>query len=105
MNLEDDLRRALRRKPVPPDLTARVMDRVRRERDRPVAASHTMRHRLVAGLAAAAAIGSLVVGVPRYNAYQRAVEGERATREVMQALAITSEKLALVEHRLHDARR
>jgi hypothetical protein len=106
MNLEDDLRRALRRKPAPAALTGRVLDGVARAKsDRPKARAVTMRRAVFQWLAAAAAVGAIAVGVPRYYAQQRAVEAERATREVMHALAITSEKLALVQQRLHDTSR
>jgi hypothetical protein len=105
MNLDDDLHRALQRKPAPPDFEARVLDKVPRHAD--VKASMTLisaRRRVLAGwLAAAAATAVLAIGLPRYYAHQQHIaEAENAKRDVMQALAIASAKLALVQQRVQD---
>ena len=105
MNLDDDLRRALQRKPAPPDFDTRVLDRVPRDAGAKTPTTvFTARRRGLAGwLAAAAATAVLGIGLPRYYAYQQHIaDAENAKRDVMRALAITSAKLALVQQRVQD---
>lgn len=105
MNLDDDLRRALRRKSAPPQLETRVLANTSRRIDAkaPETTAPARGRVLAAWLAAAAAAAVLIAGVPRYYEHQqRVAEAEHAKRDVMRALAITSEKLALVQQRLQD---
>ena len=97
MNIEQDLRHALRRKPAPPDLAERVMSRI----DPPAAVRASRHGRPRRWLAAAAATALIATGAARYYAYQQtAAEAERVNRDIRLALQITSEKLALVQQRV-----
>jgi hypothetical protein len=104
MSIEDDLHRALRRKPAPPDLVDRVLARI----DEPPARSGwtlaATRHAAMRWLAAAAATAVVATGAARYYAYQQTVaEAERVKRDIAIALQITNEKLALVQRRVAEA--
>lgn len=107
MNLDDELRRALGRESAAPEFTQRLLAKVAEEARSPRSGAFIRRAGVPARwLAAAAAIGVLAIGVPGYYAYQqRALEAERATREAIRALTITSEKLALVQQRLQGSQR
>ncbi|HYK60661.1 MAG TPA: hypothetical protein VEV85_14610 [Bryobacteraceae bacterium] len=92
-DFENDLRRVLRRREPPRDLSRVVMARVA-PMSRPV--------RLPLwrpALAAAAALLILVTGFDRYREYQR---GQEAKREVMLALEITAQQLALVQGKAQE---
>jgi len=96
MNLDDDLRRALRRQPAPDGVVDKVMARIVEEApdDRPSP---------IRFLAVAAAITLVVAGGARYYQHQQAVsEAERVKTEIRLALQITIEKIALVQVRLND---
>ena len=104
MNLDDDLRCALKRQPPSPDFADRVLARIPRseleggrgtgEKEKPGLAA-------LRWLAAAAALTLVVGGSVRYYAYQQSVaEAERVKAEIRLALQITSEKIAMVQLRL-----
>jgi hypothetical protein len=96
MNLDDELRRALRRTPAPSGLA----DRVLRDRSAVPRASTWPWRRWIA----AAAAGVLVAtGGTRYYMHQQLVEAERIEAEVRLALEITHEKLQLVQRRINDS--
>lgn len=111
-SLEDELRRALRRREPPPGFTERVLARVRQEADArnplstapPVQPARRARRngwawfgpRLQLGFAAVAGALLLTVSLSlwhRYREEQQRKEGEAARAQVMQALRITSAKL------------
>ena len=83
MNLEDELRSALRREEPSPDFTARVLARVSAAPARPA------RRPWTPWLAALAASLLLSAGVLEYRQYQ----GERAKSQVMLAMRIAASKL------------
>ena len=101
MNIEQDLRRALKRKPAPPDLADRVLARISQS----PAASGVVPSRASGvrrWLAAAAVFALVATGAARYYVDQQAAaEAERAKQEIGIALQITSEKLALVQQRVN----
>jgi hypothetical protein len=101
MNLDDDLRRALKRQPPSPDFVDRVLARIERgdiERERGKGEGGTPALRW---LAVAAAFTLAIVGAAQYYAYQQSVaEAERVNAEIRLALQITSEKIAMVQLRL-----
>ena len=97
MNIEQDLQRALARKPAPPDLADRVMARLDGNRRTAVAAPR--RHRQ--WLAAAAAVILVASGAARYYEYQQqAAEAERVKEEIRVALQITSDVLSVAQARI-----
>jgi hypothetical protein len=100
MNIEQDLHRALARKPAPPDLADRVMGKI--EAERSPAGGWTGRH--VRWLAAAAAVVLLAGGGARYYEEQRqAAEAERVKHEIRTALQITTEVLSLAQMRIQES--
>jgi len=97
MNIEQDLRHALRRKPAPSDLADRVMARI----DPPASVTVSRHAHARRWLAAAAAFAVVATAATRYYAYQQtAAEAERVKQEIGIALQITSDKLALVQQRV-----
>lgn len=111
MNLDDDLRRVLKRQPPSPDFADRVLARIARsdveggrgKREGGTGTAEGGKPRLPAlrWLAAAAALTLVVGGSVRYYAYQQSVaEAERVKAEIRLALQITSEKIAMVQLRL-----
>ena len=97
MNIEHDLKRALRRQPAPPDFADRVLARI----DPQAASAVSRRSPVRQWLVAAAAAALVATGAARYYAYQQTVaEAERVQQDVRLALQITSEKLALVQARI-----
>jgi len=90
MNLEDELRSALRRRDPPPDFTARVLKSVApRSARRPV-------RPWVGWLGALAASLLLAAGDLGYRHYQ----GERAKAEVLQAIHIAASKLNVAQKKV-----
>jgi len=110
MNLEDDLRRALKRTPAPPDFADRVIARVEKGdeplRFVPRARRFTPNTSAMQWLAAAAAVVLLAGGGVRYYEYQQNVaEAKRVEAEIRLAMQITGETLALVQTRLNESSR
>jgi len=104
MNLEDDLHRAFRRQPAPPDFADRVLARIE-PRAVSVAANAPGSRRIPAArwLALAAVIALAATGGARYYVYQQtATEAERVKAEIRLALRITGEKLALVRRKVQE---
>lgn len=91
MNLEHDLRRALRRESPAPGFAGRVLDRIERG-DAP---------RRPAWWRAAAASVALVAMLGGYVGHQvaehRRAEGEQAREQVLQALQIANEKVRIAQ--------
>ena len=86
MNLEDDLRRALRRESPAPGFASRVMQRIERD-----AKPHRQWWRAVA---ASVTLTALVGAGAAYQDHQRRIrEGEQAKEQVMLALRIAGEKV------------
>ena len=129
MTIEQDLQRALRRKPGPDDLADRALARVaageqptsarspspasarsasagsrRSSSISSIATSGGGRHSAGRWLAAAAAIVLVATGGARYYAdRQAAAEAERVKEEIRLALQITSETLAHVQRRVETS--
>jgi hypothetical protein len=104
MNLDDDLRRALKRQPPSPDFTDRVLVRIVRsnvEGGRGKGEGGWPGIPALRRLATAAALTLVVAGSVQYYVYQRSVaQAERVKAEIRVALQITSEKIAMVQLRL-----
>ena len=90
MNLDEELKLALRRKEPPPGFRERVLAATKRPRQtwhRPLAA---------------AALLALVIGGTTARYIEQRREGERAKEQVLQALRITSQKLRDTREHIHD---
>ncbi len=91
MNLDDELRAALRREDPPPGFAARV---VARAQSKPSRKSPVPRVAWALAMAA-----TLVVGFFAASEY-RQIRGERAAREAVIALRITAEKLNMTRDKV-----
>lgn len=105
MNIDHELREALRRKQAPADLADRVLARInnggaqapRQTGARSAAGSHPV----LRWLAAAAVLAVAAGGAERYYTQQRqAAEAARVQEEIRIALQITSDTLAVVQSKL-----
>jgi anti-sigma-K factor RskA len=108
MNMDHELRDALRRRQAPADLADRVLARINEQQ---AAARQTgpTPSRLRQGdggqsmrrwLAAAAVLAVAAGGAERYYTQQQAAEAARVQQELRIALQITSETLAVVQGKL-----
>lgn len=93
--MEEELRRALRRKEAPPDFAKRVMERVNEGR-RPVA-----RGRWTGAIAAAVMLVVVLGGWTAHTIAERRA-GERAKDEVLLALRIAGEKVHYARSQVHE---
>ena len=92
MNLEDDLKHALRRESPPPGFASRVMQRIE-QRESP------KRRQWWRAVAASLTLTALVGGGFAYQGHQRRVrEGEHAKELVLRALHIAGEKVRYAQH-------
>ena len=101
MNIDDELREALRRKQAPADLADRVLARINEQPEPvrkagPTSSSQGVRRWLAAAAVLAVAAG----GAERYYTQQRAAEAARVQQEFRIALQITSDTLAVVQSKL-----
>jgi hypothetical protein len=109
MDIDTELRNALRRKQAPDDLAERVLD-LARGRSRPVAAATDNTAPAAAGgsprttatrwLATAAALMLAIGGARYYASRQQAAETERVREELQVALRITNETVARVQSKI-----
>ena len=104
MNLEDDLRHALRRTPAPSDFADRVLGSIQDPRVEAGTPRMSGPMRALPWLAAAAAVVMLTTrGAQDYGDRRRLVEAERVKADIRFALQITSEKLTFVQRRVQDS--
>jgi hypothetical protein len=98
MNFDDDLTRALERKPVPEGFADRVLSRLETPRHR---TSMSTLRRIAAAIVITAALGGLTAH--QIIEHRRIEEGERARRELMTALHIASAKMRVAQRAVvHD---
>lgn len=95
MNLDDDLRRALRRELPAPGFASRVLQRI--EEDRPVARRPRWWRAVAASLTLTAVLGAWAAR----EIHERR-EGERAREQVLLALRIAGEKVRYAQHEVRD---
>lgn len=95
MNLDEELKLALRRKEPPPGFRDRVLREINSSPRQAESLSYT--HRI-----AAAALLALVIGGTTARYIEQRREGERAKEQVLQALRITSQKLRDTREHIHD---
>ena len=100
MNIDHELRDALRRKEAPRDLAERVLERIT-EAPAPPSRRPAQTSGIRRWLAAAAVFAIAVTGAGRYySSLQREAEAARVQEEIRIALQITSETLAVVQSKL-----
>jgi hypothetical protein len=97
MNFEDDVTRALARKPAPDGFADRVLSRIETPRHR----TSPMLRRIAAAIILTAALGGLTAH--QIIEHRRNEEGERARRQLMTALHIASAKMRVAQRAVvHD---
>jgi len=99
MNIDHELRDALRRKQAPPDLADRVLARINTSAAPAPRAGHGS-SMAMRWLAAAAIVTLTVGGAERYYTQQKAAEAARVQEELRMALQITNDALAVVQSKL-----
>jgi hypothetical protein len=92
MNIEDNLRAALRREDPPPGFASRVLERM------PPRRNHAWQHWRWA--AAAAVLVVFVFSGVEYRRAQQRMAGERAKQQLMLALQITGSKVHVVQQKI-----
>jgi hypothetical protein len=97
MNLEDDLRRALRRESPAPGFAARILERV----DRSQSASRPHPGRSWRAVAASLTLTAILGGWGAHAVHQRR-EGERAREQVLLALRIAGQKVRYVQTEVRE---
>lgn len=98
MNLEDDLRKALRREPAPPGFAATVLARASKTRPMPF-----WRRPIALPLAAMLTVTALVPSaIYQYRRQQRAIE---ARDQLIAALSITRTQLQQAKEKLRETTR
>ena len=109
MNMDNELRDALRRKQAPADLADRVLARINEQAAQerqavPTSVGHLRQGLGAPGvrrwLAAAAVLAVAAGGAERYYTQQQAAEAARVQEELRIALQITTETLAVVQSKL-----
>ena len=94
--LERELRQALERRPAPPGLKRRIMERRRRERDEGAHRRFVFWQRM----AAAATLAAVLAGVFVWRDAAERRKGEEARQQVLTALRITGRALNQMEAQL-----
>jgi hypothetical protein len=103
MNLEDDLRRTLRRNPAPPELLERVRAAIERNDVVATRVPPSNAWRALPWLAAAAAITLMAArGTLYYGDRQQVTEARRVQSDIRIAFEITNDKIGLVQRKMHD---
>lgn len=100
-DLEQELRQGMLRRPAPPSLKRKILERRKRENTQRVHARMVLWQRLAASIVLAAMAGGAYVW---HNAEEQR-KGEEAKQQVMTALRITSRALQQVNQQLTDHNR
>ena len=102
MNMDQELRDALQRKPAPPDLADRVLARINNGEATTTASNRGPgSNGVLRWLAAAAVLAITAGGAGRYYTQQQeAAEAARVQQELRIALQITNDTLAVVQSKL-----
>ena len=99
MNIDHELRDALRRKEAPRDLAERVLERIK-EAPAPPSRRPAQTSGIRRWLAAAAVLALAAGGADQYYKQQQAAETARVREELRTALQITNDTLAHVQSKL-----
>jgi hypothetical protein len=98
MNLEDDLRRAMRRESPAPGFASRVLQRIEREQT-PRRTRNPWRNRSFRTVAASLTLTAILGGWGAHAVYERRqAEGERAREQVLVAMRIAGQKVRYAQH-------
>jgi hypothetical protein len=97
-DFDRELRQAMERRPAPPSLKKKILDRRTRQRSQRLHSRVLMWQRLAASLVLAAMLGGAVLW---HNAEQRR-KGEEARQQVLTALRITTHALKQMNQQLAD---
>ena len=100
-NFEQELRQDMSRRPAPPSLKRKILERRKRQNTQRVHARLVMWQRLAASIVLAAVAGGAYVW---HNAEERR-KGEEAKQQVLTALRITSHALQQVNQQLAEHNR
>ena len=98
---EQELRKAMVRRPAPPSLKRKILDRRRRQNTERFHARMVMGQRLAASIVLAAIAG----GAYMWHSAEQRRKGEEARQQVMTALRITSHALQQMNQQLADHNR
>jgi len=102
MNLENDLRRALRREPPPAGFAGRVMQRIAEDgRSRPSGQARLPVVRWWRAAAASVMLAAVLGGYALHEAAERK-RGEHARDEVLRAMSIASEKVRYAQQQVRQ---
>lgn len=100
MNIDHELRDALRRQEAPRDLAERVLERIKEAPTPPLRRPAPQATGIRRWLAAAAVVAIAAGVADRYYEQQRAAEAARVREELRTALQITNDTLAHVQSKL-----
>ena len=100
MNIDHELRDALRRKEAPRDLAERVLERINEAPAAPARRPAPQAGSVRRWLAAAAVLALAAGGAGQYYKQQQAAETARVREELRTALQITNDTLAHVQSKL-----
>ena len=98
---EQELHQVLVRRPAPPSLKRKILDRRRRQNTERIRARMVMWQRLAASIVLAAIAG----GAYMWHNVQEHRKGEEARRQVLTAIRITSHALKQMNQQLADRNR
>ncbi len=94
MNLEHDLKRALRRESPPPGFASRVLERMERDDERHARPRFHWWRAAAASLVLASMLGGYAIHERR--------KGERARDQLLQAMSIASEKVRYAQQEVRE---
>ena len=98
---EQELSKAMVRRPAPPSLKRKILDRRRRQNTERLHARMIMWQRLAASIVLAAIVG----GAYMWHSAEERRKGEEARQQVMTALRITSHALQQMNQQIADHNR
>lgn len=106
MNIEDNLRQALKREPAPPDFAAKVLARAAAQGAKVVRIRRApwFRRPLTVAIAAGLAVAALIPSAVEEHRRHERERGQQAARQIIQALQITRAKLQQTRDRIQHTR-
>jgi anti-sigma factor RsiW len=102
MNLDHDLKRALRSESPAPGFANRVLARIEQEEARAARPRPSWWRAAAASVALAAIVGGWAAGNAIHERAERRAEGEKAKEQVLQALAIAGSKVRYAQQEVRN---